>query len=85
MFQLKTDNFENVQLRLTGKRFSFAMNRSNIQADIVKELLFERKDQDEEYLPKSLLILKFMDRDDGKDYEEHLDDIVQTMKAMSRY
>lgn len=55
LFQLKTDNFENVQLKLAGKRFSFVMNRSNIPADIVKELLFEKKEDEEEYKMKDII------------------------------
>jgi len=38
LFQLKTDNFENVQINLTGRKLSFSINRSNISASRVEEL-----------------------------------------------
>jgi len=55
LFPLKTDNFENVQLRVSGKRFSMAMNRSNIPEDVVKGLLVDYEEEEankeeEEYL-----------------------------------
>jgi len=38
LFLLKTDNFENIQINLTGRKLSFSINRSNIPATRVEEL-----------------------------------------------
>lgn len=41
-FQLSSDNFENVQLNIAGKKISFSMNKANIPVERVEEILAEK-------------------------------------------
>jgi len=94
LFLLKTDNFENVQLNLVGKKLSFSINRSNIPATRVEELKKQQARASElrvqtgggfsEFRRNASEQIPSKANDDNKGFEEHLDDIVGEMLALRK-